>query len=199
MKFSQWRNFEISSVEKFWNFLNGQILKFSQWTYFEIFSHDKFCSFLNGQILKYSQWTNFEIFSMNKFWNFPNGLILKFSHRTNFAVFSMDKFWYFVKGQISKIPPRYKPFPLFHTRWAWPTAYGSPRRSPIQFCHLPVVHRPPPCDWFCLIFWLGIGQLWKKFGFFRIFPRFFQNFGVKMALSSVYGFGFGFSDFFAIF
>ena len=51
----------------------------------------------------------------------------------------------------------------------------------------------------CLIFWSGIGQLWKKIRIFGIFPAFFQNFGVKMAQSSVYGFGFGFSDFFAIF
>ena len=122
----------------------------------------KFWNFLTRQILKFSQSTSFEISSIEKFWNFPNGLILQFSHRTNFAVFSMDKFWYFVKGQISKIPPRYKPCPLFHTRWAWPTAYGSPRRSPIQFCHLPVVHRPPPCDW---LFWYIIYAYCAKFVF----------------------------------
>ena len=98
----------------------------------------------------------------------------------------------------------------------------------------------------CLIFWSGVGQLWKKiriFGIFSIpfsnfeyeddgifqfckririphffldfwvgewttleknsnfgiFPALFQNFGVKVALSSCPLFGFGFSDFFAIF
>ena len=51
----------------------------------------------------------------------------------------------------------------------------------------------------CLIFWSGIGQLWNKIGIFGIFPALFQIFGVKMALSCCYAFGFGFSDFFAMF
>ena len=49
---------------------------------------------------------------------------------------------------------------------------------------------------FFSIFGWANGQLWKKIRFFGIFPALFQIFGVKMAQSSVYGFGFGFSDFF---
>jgi len=116
-------NFEFFSVEKYWNYFNGQILKLFQWTNFEIYSMEKFCSFLSGQILQFSHWTNFE--------TFPHSFSLPF--------LSLG------------------------------LAYSSTRLTPTQCCHLPYVHRPPPCDWFFgenFKFLMKISNFWWKFEIF---------------------------------
>ena len=51
---------------------------------------------------------------------------------------------------------------------------------------------------FSIFEWVN-GQLWQKIRIFGIFPALFQNFGGKREDSFCAVFGFGFSDFFAIF